>query len=74
MQRFKDTLKASLKCFDVDPKNWELQVLGVQPLPTVLLPMRQSAPFKQKQKDRKERLESLMPTQQLLNPHLVLPT
>ena len=22
---FKDTLKASLKCFDVDPENWELQ-------------------------------------------------
>ena len=24
-KRFKDTLKASLKCFDVDPENWELQ-------------------------------------------------
>ena len=48
--------------------------LGVQPLPTVHLAMRQSASFKQSQKDRKKRQELRMPTQQqLLTPHPVLP-
>lgn len=57
-KHFKDTLKASLKCFDVDPENKPSSVtLGVQPLLTVHLHMRQSAPFKQSQKDRKESQE-----------------
>ena len=48
--------------------------LGVQPLPTVHLTIRQSASFKQSQKDRKESQELRMPTQQqLLTPHPVLP-
>ncbi len=60
-KRFKDTLKASLKWFDIDLTNWDIkETLGAQLSAMVQLPMRQIVFIMRSWKDSKESPELLV--------------